>query len=237
MDTEILSVGEGAVLARFGDSISPDIQQKIQTVQLYTEAHPFPGFLECIVSYTGLTIYYDPWLVYQEEPDRRPSEVMRERLRTYCEAASQGAPIEKRRVEIPVCYGGEYGPDLAFVADFHHMSEEEVVRIHSEGEYLVYMLGFCPGFPYMGGMDPAIATPRRKSPRLVIPAGSIGIAGEQTGGYPVATPGGWQLIGRTPVPMFRPENTEEPTLLRAGDLVRFRPITEEEYKEMEADPS
>lgn len=229
----IHSVGEAAVLAVFGDAISPQIQQRIEAVAQYTEAHPFPGFLECIVSYTGLTIYYDPWEIHCRVPGRRPSEVMQERLRAYCEAAAAMPPLPKRHISIPVCYGGEYGPDLPFVAKYHHMTEEEVVAIHTAPEYLVYMLGFCPGFPYMGGMDPRIATPRRQSPRLVIPAGSIGIAGEQTGGYPIATPGGWQLIGQTPIPLFRPDNGDDPTLLRAGDLVTFTAISEEEFHSLE----
>ena len=233
MEPLIRSVGEAAVLAVFGDAISPDTQRRIEAVQHYTESHPFPGYIECIVSYTGFTLYYDPWEVARNNPGKRPSETMQSLLREYCARAEAMDPLPKRHISIPVCYGGEYGPDLPFVARYHHMTEDEVIAIHTAPEYLVYMIGFCPGFPYMGGMDPRIATPRRQSPRLVIPAGSIGIAGQQTGGYPIATPGGWQLIGQTPVPMFRPENPEEPTLLRAGDLVRFTPISEEEYRSME----
>lgn len=233
MEPLIRSVGEAAVLAVFGDAISPDTQRRIEAVQHYTESHPFPGYIECIVSYTGFTIYYDPWEVARNNPEKRPSETMQALLREYCTRAEAMDPLPKRHISIPVCYGGEYGPDLPFVARYHHMTEEEVIAIHTAPEYLVYMIGFCPGFPYMGGMDPRIATPRRQNPRLVIPAGSIGIAGQQTGGYPIATPGGWQLIGQTPVPMFRPDNPEEPTLLRAGDLVRFTPISEEEYRSME----
>lgn len=233
MEPLIRSVGEAAVLAVFGDAISPDTQRRIEAVQHYTESHPFPGYIESIVSYTGFTIYYDPWEVARSAPGKRPSEVMQSLLRDYCTRADAMEPLPKRHISIPVCYGGEYGPDLPFVARYHHMTEEEVIAIHTAPEYLVYMIGFCPGFPYLGGMDPRIATPRRQNPRLVIPAGSIGIAGEQTGGYPIATPGGWQLIGQTPVPMFRPENPEEPTLLRAGDLVRFTAISEEEYRSME----
>lgn len=235
MDPIICSVGEGAALAIFGDSISPAVQRRIQAVQQYAEAHPFPGFTETISTYTGLTIYYDPYAVYQAYPDASPAETVRGLLSGFCHEAENMEMPPQRRITIPVCYGGEYGPDLSFVASYHDMTEEEVIAIHTQNEYLVYMIGFCPGFPYMGGMDSRIATPRRKNPRLVIPAGSIGIAGEQTGGYPIATPGGWQLIGQTPVPMFRPENNEDPTLLHAGDLVCFTAITPKEYAEMEAD--
>lgn len=153
-------------------------------------------------------------------------------LDTYIREAEAASPVPSRNIHIPVCYGGAYGPDLEDVAAFHHMTEDDVIRIHTEPEYLVYMLGFCPGFPYMGGMDPRIATPRRQSPRLSIPAGSIGIAGEQTGGYPISTPGGWQLIGRTPVPMFRPWDETEPTLLQAGDHVHFYAVSEEEFQQI-----
>lgn len=237
MDYEIKNVGEGAVLVVFGYTISPDIQRKIQSLSEYTESHPFDGFEECVASYTGLTVYYNPWKVFEAFPDKRPGDTMREKMASYIRSAEMVKPSIPRQVEIPVCYGGEYGPDLAFVADFHHMTEEEVVKIHTAPEYLVYMLGFCPGFPYMGGMDKQIATPRRASPRLAIPKGSIGIAGEQTGGYPLSTPGGWQLIGRTPVDMFRPDNQEEPTLLKAGDHVHFRAVTVEEYKKIRGEKS
>ena len=132
-------------------------------------------------------------------------------------------------VEIPVCYGGEYGPDIEFVAKHNNLSVEEVIKLHTAPQYLVYMIGFCPGFPYLGGMDKRIATPRREVPRVKIPARSIGIAGEQTGGYPISTPGGWQIIGRTPIEMFNPKDEQNPSLLHSGDLVKFYAISEQEY--------
>ena len=211
MDYELKNVGEAAVLVVFGHSISPHIQRKIQSLAEYTEAHPFEGFEECVASYTGLTVYYNPWKVFEASPDKRPGDTMKERMAAYIRSAEMTEPASPR--------------------------QEEVVKINTAPEYLVYMLGFCPGFPYMGGMDARIATPRRASPRLAIPAGSIGIAGEQTGGYPLSTPGGWQLIGRTPVDMFRPDNQEEPTLLRAGDHVHFRAVTEEEYRKIRGEKS
>ena len=142
---------------------------------------------------------------------------------------------DQRTVEIPVCYGGDYGPDLEFVAQHNSLTEEKVVAIHSAADYLVYMIGFAPGFPYLGGMSEQIAAPRRESPRLQIPAGSVGIAGAQTGVYPIETPGGWQLIGRTPLELFRPTE-DPPTRLRAGDIVRFRPITSEEFDRLRMSP-
>lgn len=136
---------------------------------------------------------------------------------------------KERIVSIPVLYGGEVGPDLEYVAKHHGISPEEVIQIHSKNDYLVYMIGFAPGFPYLGGLDERIATPRKKTPRLQIAAGSVGIAGNQTGVYPLETPGGWQIIGRTPRKLFLP-NQSPPTLLQSGDTIRFVPITPEEYK-------
>jgi KipI family sensor histidine kinase inhibitor len=138
----------------------------------------------------------------------------------------------KQVVEIPVAYGGEYGPDLGEVARAHNISEEEVIKLHSEPEYPIYMLGFVAGFPYLGGMNKAIATPRKKSPRLKIEAGSVGIAGEQTGIYSVESPGGWQIIGRTPLKLYD-VNRNEPVLLKAGQYIKFKPITKEEFRTME----
>ena len=134
-----------------------------------------------------------------------------------------------RVVEIPVCYGGQYGPDLAFVAQHNGLTEEEVIALHVSGEYYIYMLGFAPGFPYLGGLPERIAAPRHEVPRASVPAGSVGIAGNQTGIYPVSTPGGWQLIGCTPLVLFRPSENP-PSLLLPGDTVRFRAISTAEMQ-------
>ncbi|MEG2984683.1 MAG: 5-oxoprolinase subunit PxpB, partial [Peptostreptococcaceae bacterium] len=139
--------------------------------------------------------------------------------------------LEKNIVEIPVLYGGEFGPDIETVARHNNLSVEEVMDIHSKGEYLVYMLGFTPGFTYLGGMDNKIETPRLEIPRVKIPAGSVGIAGKQTGVYPIDSPGGWQLIGRTPIKLYD-INKERPILLSAGDYVKFVPINKAEYEKM-----
>lgn len=135
-------------------------------------------------------------------------------------------------MELPVYYGGDVGPDLSFVAKYNDLKEEEVIRIHTENSYLIYMMGFSPGFPYLGGMSEKIATPRLKEPRFKTPAGSVGIAGSQTGVYSMETPGGWQIIGRTPVKLYDPSR-ETPILLKAGNYIRFVPITKEEFHEIE----
>ena len=136
-------------------------------------------------------------------------------------------------LEIPVVYGGEYGPDLEYVAEHNGISTEEVVEIHHSSSYLIYMLGFVPGFPYLGGMSEKIATPRLKSPRVAIPAGSIGIAGAQTGIYPLESPGGWQLIGRTPLKLFDP-GKEDPFLPKPGHYLKFFPIEEKDFEKFRA---
>ena len=130
---------------------------------------------------------------------------------------------------LPVAYGGEFGPDLSFVSKHTGLTGEEVIKIHTGTDYLIYMLGFTPGFPYLGGMDSRLATPRLATPRTKIPAGSVGIAASQTGIYPVQSPGGWQLIGQTPVKLFEP-TAQKPVLLNAGDYIRFFEVTPEEYR-------
>ena len=135
-------------------------------------------------------------------------------------------------IEIPVLYGGEMGPDIENVAEHNHKTVEEVIKIHTSEEYLIYMIGFIAGFPYLGGMSKEIATPRLKSPRVKIEGGSVGIAGEQTGIYPVASPGGWQLIGRSPLKLYDADR-EKPVPLEAGQYIKFAAVTEEEYKKIE----
>jgi len=135
-------------------------------------------------------------------------------------------------VEIPVCYGGEYGPDIDFVAQTHHLTTENVTELHVRQKYRIYMIGFTPGFPFLGGLPQKLHTPRLKTPRNLVPEGSVGIANNQTGIYPVASPGGWQLIGRTPLRLFAPERSH-PFLYQTGDYLKFKPISAEEYKALD----
>ncbi|WP_040208844.1 5-oxoprolinase subunit PxpB [Neobacillus jeddahensis] len=213
-------LGDSAIMIRFDDNITFETHQKVMILAARLQERPFPGMIEFVPAFTTVTIYYNPiHLTYQEayaalEPMVAELEVSSERT--------------SRIVEIPVCYGGKFGPDLDFVATHNRLTTDEVIQIHSEAEYLVYMIGFAPGFPYLGGMSERIKAPRRSSPQLTIPMGSVGIAAQQTGVYPIETPGGWQLIGRTPEALFRPHESP-PSLLHAGDRVRFRPISPEEY--------
>ena len=230
-DYEIKPLGETSVIVKFGNAISPAIHNKIQRLADYLEKYPFTGMVEYVMSYTSLVVYYNPFAVKKaaENKDKSTLQLVTDYL-DGCMEKTQAADEKKANVvEIPVCYGGKYGPDIEFVAEYNHLSVDEVIQIHTAPEYLVYMIGFCPGFPYLGGMDERIATPRRDMPRLEIPARSIGIAGQQTGGYPISTPGGWQIIGRTALEMFNPHDDENPSLLHSGDLVKFYAVSEAEY--------
>ncbi len=230
--------GDRAIYISFGHKIDTSIHTKIQAFVRYLENHPFDGMLECVPAYTNVTIHYDPLAVLQKHAIRKRSSFLYspfEIASNYVKEALQRFEEEEvtftpRTVTIPVVYGGAYGPDLSIVAKLNDLTEEEVIRRHSEREYTVFMLGFAPGFPFLGGMDPSIATPRKENPRLTIPSGSVGIAGEQTGIYPLETPGGWQIIGRTPVELFLPEQSP-PTFLLPGDCIRFQPINAEQYEQ------
>ena len=220
---QIVPMGDAAIVVKFGDTIDRKLLQKVQALENYFAEHSLQGMIEQVPAYATLTIYYDPL-------ERAFSDLAKE-LRGIIAGRVDAPGSTSRVVEIPVHYGGEFGPDLEFVARHNSLKPDDVIQIHSASDYVVYMIGFAPGFPYLGGMSQRIAAPRRDSPRLKISAGSVGIAGTQTGVYPIGTPGGWQLIGRTPIELFRPHENP-PTLLRAGDVVRFRPITTTEYKSL-----
>lgn len=217
--------GDNGIILRFGKEISPIINQQIRGYQLLLETHSdiFPEILEVIPAYTTLLILYDPILCSYGALLTKLRELT-EKLK---ETQIPGAKI----LHIPVLYGSEYGPDLSFVAEHNHLSQEQVISIHTESPYLIYMIGFTPGFPYLGGMSEKIATPRLQVPRQKIPPGSVGIAGSQTGIYPIESPGGWQLIGRTPLRLFD-LNRSPQALLRAGDYIRFIAIDQREYDEI-----
>lgn len=233
---EMIPFGDAAVLVEFGRCIHPDIHRKVKAFVEYLDSHSFPGMIEYIPAFSSVTVFYDPVKVKTQIGgnagiEQLSCEIVISRLKEYVANIDTTVEHSPRVVEIPVCYGGEFGPDLEFVAEHNKLSAEEVVRIHTNNSYLVYMIGFAPGFPYLGGMSEQIAAPRRQTPRMAIPAGTVGIAGMQTGVYPIVTPGGWQLIGRTPMALFRP-NDDSPSLLRSGDIIRFYPVSHKEYEEL-----
>ncbi|WP_043929775.1 5-oxoprolinase subunit PxpB [Bacillus sp. EB01] len=231
-------LGDQAVVIELGEDINEETQQKVQLVTSFLDRNMESWMIEYIPAFTTVTVFYDPVeVVYKfRGKSRLPYDIVCFQLKKLLGKISSSEETLQRTIEIPVCYGGEMGPDLPFVAKHNGLSQEEVIHIHSAGDYTVFMIGFAPGFPFIGGMSEKIAAPRRDNPRIKIPPRTVGIAGKQTGVYPIETPGGWQLIGRTPIELFRSEN-EPPTLLRAGDKVKFIPISIEEYKSLGGDPA
>jgi len=209
--------GDGCLMLDFGNVISEELFGVIRDFDTALSGAQLP-ILETVPGYTTLAVYYDPLVISRAQLQSALAQIQ----------PQKNTDTAERIVEIPVCYGGGFGPDLDFVCRHCGLTAEEVIRRHSAPIYRVHMLGFTPGFPYLGGMDKSLATPRLSSPRRVIPAGSVGIAGEQTGIYPMASPGGWQLIGRTPEKLFDP-GREQPILLDAGMRLRFRPVSPEVF--------
>ena len=226
MKPTISPVGDRAISIDFGQVIDPIINRHIrQTIERIKELQ-LDGIIELVPTYCALLVEYDAMLYSYSEICNIVEPTLEEGM---ANTTNELVTV----VEVPTVYGGEFGPDLSFVASHNHLSEDEVISIHSGTDYLVYMLGFIPGFTYLGGMDLRIATPRLSSPRTLIPAGSVGIAGEQTGTYPSDSPGGWQIIGRTPVTMYDMSKAQA-ALLKAGDYVRYVPIDESEFHRIKA---
>lgn len=217
-------LGDRGLVVHLGGQIDAAAFHSVRTLARRLEAAPPRGMIELVPAFTTVAIYYDPLQASLADLQNEVQRLLLGRI-----PAAEPPP---RRVEIPVCYGGDFGSDLEFVARHAGFSPQQTIEIHAGGEYLVHMIGFAPGFLYLGGMSPRIAAPRRSTPRLKVPAGSVGIAGEQTGIYPLETPGGWQLIGRTPLALFRPAE-DPPALLQAGDIVTFRPITPEQFRALQ----
>lgn len=216
--------GDSAVTVEFGNSIDPAVNRRIRAFKIALDQAAVEGIVETVPTYRSLMVVYDPERIGYEELTARFDEIMGNMGKIQIPP-----PVV---IEVPVLYGGEMGPDLENVASHNGLTPDEVVDIHTSRDYLIYMLGFIAGFPYLGGMDDRIATPRLKSPRVKIEGGSVGIAGEQTGIYPVASPGGWQLIGRTPLRLYDADR-EKPVLLEAGQYIRFVSVNEAEYEAVE----
>lgn len=216
----ILPLGDAGLTVEFGDQIAPAINDRALAFTRAVEAERWAGLLEIVPTYRSATVYFDPGSVKVASLEKRLQDLATSLPRI---------PMRKRRVvEIPVLYGGDYGPDLEGIADATGLSPQQVVALHTSVEYRVYMLGFSPGFPYLGQVPDAIAVPRFAEPRSRVPAGSVGIAGLQTGIYPQESPGGWRLIGRTPLRLYDATRSK-PFLLQPGDRVRFRAVSRTEF--------
>jgi KipI family sensor histidine kinase inhibitor len=213
--------GDRAVLVEYGDAIDTAVNEKVRAMAALLKQGLPEGIEAVIPAYRNLSLIYDPLVT---SPEKLLS------LLEGLEARLHEIEIPPPRiVEIPVLYGGEYGPDIEVVAQHSGLTVEQVVAIHAGTDYPIYMIGFTPGFCYLGGLDRRIHTPRRQTPRTLLPGGSVGIAEAQTGMYPVDSPGGWQIIGRTPLRLFAPER-EGPFLYEAGDRIRFVPVASGEYE-------
>ena len=222
--TRYLTAGDKAIVLEFGNEISKKLNLLVRKMYYCISKENIEGIEEIIPTYRSLIVYYNPQKVKYADLVQQLKEL---------EKSVTGITLPAVHInEIPVLYGGEYGPDLEFVAQFNKLSVKEVINFHTEKEYFIYMLGFSPGFPYLGGMSDKIAAPRLEKPRLKVSEGSVGIAGKQTGIYPIKSPGGWQIIGRTPIKLYDPKK-EPPFLLKSGDYIKFYPINQKQFKEVE----
>lgn len=221
---KFLFSGDSALVIEFGNEISVDINKKIRKMMDDIKKENIDGIVELVPTYCSLLINYDVLKI--------DYNTLVEKLKTFLNNDLETAEGEEvTLIEIPTLYNDEVGPDLSYVAEHNKLSKEEVIKIHTGTDYLVYMLGFMPGFTYLGGMSEKIATPRLESPRLQIYPGSVGIAGKQTGMYPSMSPGGWRIIGRTPLKLYNPDS-DTPVYISSGDYVRYVSISEEEYNDI-----
>ena len=220
-----------SLLVAFGETIEPDVHRNVVRVLRLLQAKPIEGIRNLHPAYCSLLIKFDPL--------KLDHGALRTRLTPLLERLDEAPLPEPREIEIPACYGGAFGPDLEEVAAMHGITSEQAVKLHCSARYIVYFFGFAPGFAYLGGLPSTLASPRLKTPRAKVPQGSVGIGGNQTGIYPFATPGGWRLIGRTPLEMFRRDQGgaagARMNLLQIGDQVRFRPISKEQFADFAAD--
>lgn len=221
---KLYPLGDQAIVVEFGDEISVEVNKNVLKLANKLRSSSINGMIEWVPSYTSLTIYYRPIKIKYTQI-KQTIELLIDQLDDLQEE-------ERTLIEIPALYGDEYGPDLEDVAKYHGITVEQVIKLHTNQTYRIYMLGFSPGFPYLGGLHPGLHTPRLSKPRIKVPSGSIGIAGSQTGIYSTTSPGGWRIIGQTPLPLFNPKNEQHPILLKHGYDIRFFSIEREEFMEI-----
>jgi inhibitor of KinA len=229
---KIYPLSECSISIEFGNEISLSLHQKVIACRELIMRDPFDGLIEVVATYSTVTVLYDPVIVSRYASPLTPHKRVRSTLEKIITQLEENVrPHVSEVISIPVCYDEEFAPDLQEVADLHHTGKEDIQRKHTETEYTVFMIGFMPGFPYMGILPADLESPRKQTPRTLVPSGSVGIAGRQTGIYPFDSPGGWQIIGRTPLKLFLPD-AKRHSLLGAGDRVRFVSISKDEYKQL-----
>jgi KipI family sensor histidine kinase inhibitor len=222
-EIKVFAVGGNAIYVELCKDVSLECNRRVHRLYYSILSERFEGIKEVIPAYSSLLLIYDPTKTTFEEVSDLVKKVHTKEI---------ALVLKPKKFRIPVLYGGEFGPDLSLVVERSGLSEDEVIRVHTSRTYTCYMLGFTPGFVYLGDVDDRIATPRLPTPRLKVPAGSVGIAGKQTGWYGVEGPGGWVIIGRTPVRSFNPDN-DPPSIIKPGDEVEFYKVEEDEFKEIE----
>jgi inhibitor of KinA len=226
------TLGDQALLVRFGNEPTQECFDRIRFFEQVVNRVSIAGVIELVPAYTTLAVYYNPLTIAEFELRQHLLQLNLSEPLSGDATRTDTEPVvasSSREIIVPVCYDQEFGEDLAYVAQVHGLTIEEVVAIHTSTFYFVHMIGFLPGFPYLGGLSERIATPRKESPRTFVAAGSVGIAGTQTGVYPIDSPGGWQIIGRSPWRFFDP-SAATPCRIRAGDTVKFNAITRNEFK-------
>jgi inhibitor of KinA len=226
-------MGDGCLVVEFGQRVDAEINRTARSVADYMLAHPIEGVVDIVPAFTSVTVHYRPEAFSDPSMHDPPHRQLRRQIEAILVRGVARPSDVARLVEVPVCYGGDFGPDLAEVAAACGLTPEQVIELHGASPHVVYMLGFAPGFPYLGGLDPRLAMPRRATPRTKIPAGTVAIAREQTAIYSLETPGGWNLIGRTPLKLFTPQ-ANPPCLLQLGDRVCFVSIPLELFRTLEA---
>lgn len=217
---KFLAAGDRALVAEFGNAIDDGINNQVHALAKKIEEERIPGVSELVPTFRSLMIYYNPKEIKFAQ--------LKEKIQSFGGIEAEAGRTKKRILKIPCCYGARFGLDLADMERHTGLTREEIIAIHSSVDYKIYMLGFLPGFVYLGGLDKRLEMPRMTTPRVKILPGSVGIGGNQTGVYPLASPGGWRLMGGTPVDFYDP-NRKEPILCRAGEYIRFVPITIDDY--------
>ena len=229
MDFSITPLADTALMIEFqATGLSDQANEFVHSAYHLLSKRPVPGMIALVPAYTNLTLHYEPSFVKSDYPYQHIKMIIQEILQNNLKTDTRLGNC----FLIPVCYEPPFSLDLTEVAQVHQLTEEEVIHFHTKQIYQVCFIGFSPGFPFLSGLSKAIATPRKANPRTIVKAGSVGIAGEQTGIYPTDSPGGWQIIGQTPIRIYFPDN-KEPTLFAPGDMIRFYPITAKQYDQLE----